>query len=250
MSVLSGVMPRMVGRAGRPPDRPSTCAPPSRPRAYYKSDVGLVVLENTHNLGGGTVQRVEERAGRRRRRARVRLPRPPGRGAPLERGGRARRPARGARRRGPTRSWRACPRACARRSARSSPRSRERIEEARRVRKLLGGGMRQAGVLAAAGLVALDDDGRAPRRGPRQRAGSSRRRSAGDGACGVCPVETNIVVAILEGRTRAGRRRVAAPARACWPPPWTGRRCGVVTHHDVSTRGLRRAAAAIERALG
>jgi len=34
--------------------------------------------------------------------------------------------------------------------------SREFIDEARRVRKSLGGGMRQAGILAAAGLVALD----------------------------------------------------------------------------------------------
>jgi threonine aldolase len=35
--------------------------------------------------------------------------------------------------------------------------SSEFIEEARRVRKMLGGGMRQAGVLAAAGLVALEE---------------------------------------------------------------------------------------------
>lgn len=35
--------------------------------------------------------------------------------------------------------------------------SREFIEEARVVRKMLGGGMRQAGVLAAAGLIALED---------------------------------------------------------------------------------------------
>jgi threonine aldolase len=35
--------------------------------------------------------------------------------------------------------------------------SRDFIWKARRARKLLGGGMRQAGVLAAAGLVALDD---------------------------------------------------------------------------------------------
>lgn len=34
--------------------------------------------------------------------------------------------------------------------------SQEFIDEARRVRKVLGGGMRQAGVLAAAGLIALD----------------------------------------------------------------------------------------------
>jgi threonine aldolase len=35
--------------------------------------------------------------------------------------------------------------------------SKEFIEEARLVRKMLGGGMRQVGVLAAAGLVALED---------------------------------------------------------------------------------------------
>ena len=35
--------------------------------------------------------------------------------------------------------------------------SREFISEARRARKILGGGMRQAGVLAAAGIVALDE---------------------------------------------------------------------------------------------
>jgi len=35
--------------------------------------------------------------------------------------------------------------------------SREFIEEARIVRKMLGGGMRQAGILAAAGLIALEE---------------------------------------------------------------------------------------------
>lgn len=35
--------------------------------------------------------------------------------------------------------------------------SKQFIQEARRVRKSLGGGMRQAGILAAAGIVALDD---------------------------------------------------------------------------------------------
>jgi threonine aldolase len=35
--------------------------------------------------------------------------------------------------------------------------SKEFFEEARQVRKMLGGGMRQAGVLAAAGLIALED---------------------------------------------------------------------------------------------
>jgi threonine aldolase len=38
--------------------------------------------------------------------------------------------------------------------------SAEFVARVRRIRKMLGGGMRQAGVLAAAGLVALDDSGR------------------------------------------------------------------------------------------
>ena len=50
---------------------------------------------------------------------------------------------------------------------------RDTIWRARRGRKLVGGGMRQAGILAAAGLVALRDGpaghDRAPRRGPRER---------------------------------------------------------------------------------
>lgn len=34
--------------------------------------------------------------------------------------------------------------------------SKDKIEEARRIRKMLGGGVRQGGIMAAAGLVALD----------------------------------------------------------------------------------------------
>ncbi len=78
--------------------------------------------------------------------------------------------------------------------------SRERIAEARRVRKLLGGGMRQAGVLAAAGLVALETlvprlaEDHANARLLAQALGSGR-------GVRVAPVETNIVVATLEGRS-------------------------------------------------
>ena len=54
-----------------------------------------------------------------------------------------------------TRSRSACPRASARRSVRCSSSSAERIAEARIWRKRYGGGMRQAGILAAAGRYAL-----------------------------------------------------------------------------------------------
>src|SRR5512145_42 len=59
MSLLSGVMPRMVDAPGGHL-APEHVRAAVGPRAYYKSEVSLVVLENTHNLGGGTVQRVPE----------------------------------------------------------------------------------------------------------------------------------------------------------------------------------------------
>jgi threonine aldolase len=51
------------------------------------------------------------------------------------------------------------------------------IQEAKRTRRMLGGGMRQAGVLAAHALVALNDDGGSPRRRPRARTPAGRRVS-------------------------------------------------------------------------
>ena len=68
--------------------------------------------------------------------------------------------------------------------------SKDFIGRAHRIRKLLGGGMRQAGIIAAAGLVALDTDGRSPRRrssecaraGAGADAGRRHQRSAGGAA--------------------------------------------------------------------
>ncbi len=77
------------------------------------------------------------------------------RGTPVERGG-------GSRALRPTSCWptptappSASPRDWPARSARSSSAAADFIERARRARKLVGGGMRQVGVLAAPGLVAL-----------------------------------------------------------------------------------------------
>ena len=95
MSAISGVMPRMLdGKGGHL--TPEQVRGAVAPHAYYKSDVTLVVLENTHNLGGGTVQSVADAARRDRGRARMRLPGPSGRRADLECGDCARRAAFGA----------------------------------------------------------------------------------------------------------------------------------------------------------
>ena len=140
----------------------------------------LVVLENTHNLGGGTVQPVaEQRAviaaarecglrvhldGARIWNAAVALGVPP---ATLAEGA-------------DTVMTCLSKGLCAPAGSLVAS-TRERIAEARRVRKLLGGGMRQAGVLAAAGLVGARDAGAAPRGGPRERAAARRGARRGPG---------------------------------------------------------------------
>jgi threonine aldolase len=246
MSVLSGVMPRMVDAPGGhlTPDHVRAAV---APRAYYKSDVSLVVLENTHNLGGGTVQKVDEMKavvaaarecgfrvhldGARIWNAAVALGVPP---SVLAAG---------------ADTVMACfsKGLCAPVGSILAS-SRERIEEARRARKLLGGGMRQAGVLAAAALVALDS------LRPRLADDHANARLLGD-ALGrgmgvtVLPVETNIVVATLEGRTApdvvAALRSAGVLATAM-----DARTLRLVTHRDVGREDCARAAAAIERVLG
>jgi threonine aldolase len=112
------------------------------------------------------------------------------------------------------------------------------VAEARRARKAFGGGMRQAGVLAAAGLLALHE-------GPRLLAADHRRAhalatglAAIDGlAVDLAAVETNIVmVDVLRGTTAAflatlQRAGVLASAVA-------ERRVRFVTHRDVGDEGV------------
>jgi len=245
MSVLSGVMPRMVDAPGGHLSAEHVRAAVA-PRAYYKSDVSLVVLENTHNLGGGTVQKVEEvRAvvqaarecgfrvhvdGARIWNAAVALGVPP---STLVKG---------------ADTVMACfsKGLCAPVGSVLAS-SRERIEEARRARKLLGGGMRQAGVLAAAALVALDTlvtrlaEDHANARLLAQALGR------GKGVT-VAPVETNIVVATLEGRSApdvvAALRAAGVLANAM-----DARTLRLVTHRDVGREDCARAAAVIARVL-
>jgi len=59
MAALSGVMPRTVA-TGDGILTPEVIRAALKPPVYYRSEVGLVVLENTHNLAGGTVYTVEQ----------------------------------------------------------------------------------------------------------------------------------------------------------------------------------------------
>jgi threonine aldolase len=81
--------------------------------------------------------------------------------------------------------------------------SNEFIRKARRVRKVFGGGMRQAGILAAAGLFALDNNV--------NRLVDDHKKAREFGKCleklswveSVLPVETNIVIFFLEQGIKA-----------------------------------------------
>jgi threonine aldolase len=217
------------------------------PRAYYKSDVSLVVLENTHNLGGGTVQRVEEVqavvAAARECGFRVHLD-----GARIWNAAVALGVPPSALAKGVDTVMSCLSKGLCAPVGSVLASSRERIEEARRARKLLGGGMRQAGILAAAGLVALDT------LVPRLAEDHANARLLADalgrgGGVRVAPVETNIVVATLAGRTAPDvvgvLRREGVLANAM-----DASTIRLVTHRDVSREDCERAAAAIERALG
>ncbi|WP_082623872.1 threonine aldolase family protein [Nocardioides sp. Soil805] len=117
--------------------------------------------------------------------------------------------------------------------------SRDAIAEARVWRKRLGGGMRQVGILAAAGLHALDHHVE------RLADDHAHARLLAE-ACGVDPatVDTNIVVVERDDAARFVARAAEEGVRVA---PVGPRAVRLVTHLDVSTDDARRAAAVLSR---
>ena len=114
--------------------------------------------------------------------------------------------------------------------------SRALIDRARRIRKMLGGTMRQVGILAAAGLYALDHhvDRLADDHSNAERLG---RGLAGAGI-EVEPVHTNMVFAkIPPGRLAGLLQHLEASGIVVLP----GERLRLVTHLDVSREDVDRA---------
>lgn len=124
--------------------------------------------------------------------------------------------------------------------------SAELVARARRARKLLGGGMRQAGVLAAAGLVALDG-WRERLAGDHRRARLLAERLASLPGIEVEPeaVETNIVLVRLGGGgdARALADRLLDRGLACSASSATTLR--FVLHHQISDADVERLAAVL-----
>ena len=245
MSAVAGCMPRPT----HAPDGILTwevIEPLIRPKTYYYSQTALVSLENTHNMAGGSVyppavaDEICDHAhaaglpvhldGARIFNASVALGRPvseltrkfdsvmfclsKGLGAPV-----------GSMLLG----------------------SREFIEKARISRKLLGGGMRQVGILAAAGLVALEETPKILHRDHENARYLAENLSSIPGiSLDPKKVVTNIVIFDVRGTARTaaeicaelGKRRILAGP--------TGKfTIRMVTHYDVDRAGIDRALEAV-----
>jgi threonine aldolase len=245
MSAIAGCMPRPTPA----PDGILTwdlVEPLIRPKTYYYSQTGLITLENTHNMHGGTIYPTDvaedicDRAhatgipvhldGARIFNASVALGRPvaditrkfdsvmfclsKGLGAPV---------------------------------GSMLVGSREFIDGAHIGRKLLGGGMRQVGVLAAAGLVALEETPKILHRDHENARHLAEGLAQIEGISINPPkVVTNIVIFDVTATGRVafeicdelGKRKIR-----CGP---TGK-CAIrmVTHYDVDRAGIDRALVAL-----
>jgi threonine aldolase len=202
----SGVQFAVIGRGGLFSSDEMLAA--VRPKAEHLPQTSLVVVENTHNLGGGRVfpkaecERIAEAARAR--------------GLALHMDG--------------ARLWNAAIASGEEPKALAAPfdtisvcfskglgapvgsafvGSEERVRAARRFRKMLGGAMRQSGVLAAAALYALENNRERLARDHAAARGFAERLSNTDGV-EVAPVETNIVLLKTHAAASAIAERAAA----------------------------------------
>jgi threonine aldolase len=155
MAALSGTLPRPVSTINGVLT-PADVEAAIQPAAGYRTPTSLLLLENSHNLAGGRVtppERMRELIGVARHNGLpVHLDGARVHNAALAAGVSAAELARG------------CDTVmfCLSKGLAAPVGSvlvgdADLIHEARRVRKMLGGGMRQAGILAAAGLVAIEE---------------------------------------------------------------------------------------------
>lgn len=122
------------------------------------------------------------------------------------------------------------------------------VERARRVRKLFGGGMRQGGIIAAPGLLALENRHRLS-----EDHGNARRLATGlDGieALSIREPETNITLVDCEGTDYTAEELLAAcESEGVLGVAFGEYRIRFCTHWDVGETEIEEAIAAVERAV-
>jgi len=129
--------------------------------------------------------------------------------------------------------------------------SRAFIDEARVIRKMLGGGMRQAGVLAAAGLIALEEG---PKRLPEDHANAKRLAEGVAELPGVKidpeRVITNIVIFDVSETGISADEICARLLERGVLAAGFGTAIRMVTHFDVSKAEIETALTEIQKAVG
>jgi len=129
--------------------------------------------------------------------------------------------------------------------------NREFIGEARVWRKRMGGGMRQAGILAAAGLVALEESP------PKLFTDHANARRLAEGAAEIEGVSidpesvvTNIVIFDVSAAAKSASEIVSELSEAGVKAIGFGNVIRMVTHYDVSADDIEAALSAIRTILG
>ena len=215
---------------------------------YYRAQTGMIALENTHNMAGGTVTPLavleEVWVGAKERGLPVHLD-----GARVFNAAAALGMPVSALTRGFATVMFCLSKGLCAPVGSLLVGSRVLMERGRSIRKMLGGGMRQAGVLAAAGLIALEE---MPARLHEDHANARwmAEQIAGMGGCLIDleTVQTNIVIFRPEGRTAA---EIVAGLKA------RGVLCGTagadevrfVTHRDVDRAACESAVFALREVL-
>ncbi len=249
LSAVAGVLPRIVnGENGLLSWE--AIAPAIRPKVYYRPQTALICLENTVNMAGGTVYptRVVNEICDRAHEAGIQVH--------LD-GARVFNAAtylheEVAEMTGKFDSLQFClSKGLGAPVGSMIVASREFIERCRPIRKMLGGGMRQAGVLAAAGLVALEHGpGRLQQDHDNARILAQRLACIRGIVLDAAKVQTNIVIfsvkpsglSSAEFLSRLASRNVLAV-------PVDADRVRMVTHLDVTRAQVEAAAGIVESIL-
>lgn len=248
VSAFSGCVPRTVA-AERGVLRWEGIQRSIAPKIYYRAATGLITLENTHNMAGGTVTPLavfeEIWAGAREARLPVHLD-----GARVFNAAVALGVSVAELTSGFDTVMFCLSKGLGAPVGSMLVGSRESIDRARVFRKALGGGMRQAGVLAAAGLIALDE---MPKRLHEDHA-NARLLAEAVATCesveiDLSAVQTNIVIFALRGEGDAAALVRALKEQGVLASAIGPHAVRLVTHYDVSREDCVRAADVLQRLL-
>jgi threonine aldolase len=249
MSFVAGVLPRTVAAPDGILEWP-LIEPVLNIKHPHKADTGLIALENTHNVAGGTVYptaTVEDICLRAHEL-----------GLPVHMDGARIFNAAAVLGRSVAQLTRSCDSVmfCLSKGL-GAPvgsvlvGSRDFIARAHRFRKAFGGGMRQAGVLAAAGLVALEESPRGLKKDHENAAYLAQQLAQIPGiGLDAGKVASNIVRFDVSGTGRTAAELCAElKKRGVLAGPFAKHAIRMVTHFDVDRAGIEKALAALREVL-